>query len=230
MYTFITSFPDPRRSVLLSKLVKKYVCCLDLKIFERESVQERFVLSSKVLLTCANSYVLNVSGNGLQPCLKLSTFTGYKICSQPVLHELWTRHKLWGSGFPGHDHCRLDKVEIPAPKKVTTGCGHWRHRVGLRHRVRKGKSGAHPPIRMGGGSGTPDGAYLCEDGSQLNWKCGEPCWEDGFHEEKEEWGLCLRIRITAQPVQPLWHVPVGEPGVLICFELTTVPRPRWFSF
>jgi hypothetical protein len=77
--TFITSFPDPRRSVLLSKLLKKYVCCLDLKlkIFERESLQDSFVLSSKVLLACANSYVLNVSGNGLQPCLKLSTFPWY---------------------------------------------------------------------------------------------------------------------------------------------------------
>ncbi len=153
--TFITSFPDPRRSVFLSKLVKKYVCCLDLKlkIFERESVQDCFVLSSKVLLACANSYVLNVSGNGLQPCLKLSTFTGYKICGQPVLHEPRTRHKLWGSGFPGHDHCRLDKVEILAPKKVTTGCGHWRHWVCLRHRVQTGKKKWSRPS-------APDGRWI----------------------------------------------------------------------
>jgi hypothetical protein len=41
---------------------------------ERDRVKDCFVLLSKVLLACANSYVLNVSGNGVKPCLKLSTF------------------------------------------------------------------------------------------------------------------------------------------------------------
>ncbi len=73
-----------------------------------------------------------------------------------MLHEFRARHKLWGSGFFVHDHCRPYQVEIPAPQKASPSGS---HRAGLRHRVRAGKGGADTSIRMGAGSGSPDGAY-----------------------------------------------------------------------